>query len=496
MPRPKSSTSTRKSESTKYARSYNRAPVYYSRPSSSLSGHGSYKAGLLKGLQAAYNKRGSHMFERLGTQAGGLLGNQVAGQLVGKAVDKMTGKGEYFTNSLISDDSSMGESQVIGRPSRQVDVPQFSSSRDEAGSLTITHREYLLDLYGTGVAFQNASFPLNPGMDGTFPFLSQLAQNYDEYEFKQLCFTFRSVVTELGSSSTGQVGTVVMATQYNASSTPFLEKQSMMEYDGSMSCKTTDSMLHGVECDPKKLSGPKGRYIRSNPVPGYQDVKSYDSGIFNLALCNLPSGYTNTQVGELWVSYTVTLRKPKLFTGRALNINQDLFINSSNLNSTLTWSNVPLNCLHALENNIGTSFTSSTSNFIFTFPPTFSGAVEIRVFAQCASTFGGGWLGTFATTGNCSQLTDMYGCSATIDNAKAYTYFTNGAFTSMIVHYMIQPVTGSTANTVTINHNLTTSPSTIQVSIFQLNPVYWYDNSSNFGTPIWQNSVGTIIIPN
>jgi hypothetical protein len=34
--------------------------------------------------------------------------------------------------------------------------------------------------------FQNQSILLNPGLEASFPWLSQVAQNFEEYEFVQL----------------------------------------------------------------------------------------------------------------------------------------------------------------------------------------------------------------------------------------------------------------------------------------------------------------------
>ena len=80
-----------------------------------------------------------------------------------------------------------------------------------------------------------------------------------------------------------------MATNYNASSPPFSDKATMMEYAHAMSAKTTEHMTHGVECDPSKLGGSERKYIRTNPVVPSQDLKTYDHGLFQLAVANSPA---------------------------------------------------------------------------------------------------------------------------------------------------------------------------------------------------------------
>lgn len=65
-------------------------------------------------------------------------------------------------------------------------------------------------------------------------------------------------------------------------------------------------------------------YTRSGPVPVGQDPKTYDLGIFQM----FAQGSTLTtagQIGELYVSYKVCLRKPKIFTALGYSIPQDVF---------------------------------------------------------------------------------------------------------------------------------------------------------------------------
>lgn len=233
----------------------------------------------------------------------------------------LTGAGQYTTatNDLINSGSAAAPS-----------VPRFAGQRD-GGVITISHREYISDVYapalenGAPDAFGVSTFQINPGLEKTFPWLSQLAANYEEYTLKQCIFTFRSTVSDFAAVS-GQVGQIVMATQYNAASDPFTDKRTMMEYDAAMSCKTSETLLHGVECDPAKLSGPKGRFVRSNPVEVSQDINQYDHAQFNIAVADAPAVYAGQSMGELWVSYTIELRKPRFFTAKGLAISRDVFV--------------------------------------------------------------------------------------------------------------------------------------------------------------------------
>jgi len=224
------------------------------------------------------------------------------------------GRGTYAANTIVQDSGATSSSIV----------PRFSM--DDVTTITLSNREYVRDVFApaVGTVFQVEQWPLNPGMSTAFPWLAQIAINFEEYEIVQLIYTFKSTVADF-ASSTGQVGQVIMATQYNPNSDAFADKEEMMLYDGGMSCKTTESLIHGIECDPTKNSGASQKYVRAGNLPPSEDLKNYDLGRTSLAVVNPPQGYAGQQIGELWVSYTVKLRKPKFVSGNAYNVMRDFF---------------------------------------------------------------------------------------------------------------------------------------------------------------------------
>nr|QKV51139.1 putative capsid protein [Crucivirus sp.] len=272
-------------------------------------------------------------------------------------------------------------------------IPQFSSGGGEMGTIEISHKEYVADVFGPDSAgvFQNVTYGINPALPETFPWLSQVAANYEEYTIKQLIFTFRSTVTDFVASN-GQVGTVILATQYNANDAPFASKQDMMEYAGAVSAKVSQQVQAGVECDPTQLSGPPGKYTRSGPTPPSEDVKTYDLGTLNVATSNTPEGFNNQAVGELWVSYTIELRKPKFFVTRAQQLLTDLFIGDNGA-TLVTLDAVPYGV--GQQNRIGgllcTEFGAAyppvMGNLYYVFPATFSGNVEVNIHGICNTTY-------------------------------------------------------------------------------------------------------------
>lgn len=234
-------------------------------------------------------------------------------QLANSTAKVFSGQGEYVSNDIVNGG--------VGNP-----APMFHANNE--GTVVLSNREYIADIFApsTAGAFVNQTFPLNPGIEKSFPWLCQVAENYEEYTLHQCIFTYKATVADF-AAATGQVGQVVMATQYNASAAPFADKQTMMQYSFACSGKTSQDLLQGVECDPRKLSGARGHFVRNGPIPvGVTgDLNLYDHGTLNIAISDCPSGYVGQQMGELWVSYTVELRKPKFVTANGWGIGRDYF---------------------------------------------------------------------------------------------------------------------------------------------------------------------------
>lgn len=258
------------------------------------------------------------------------------------------------------------------------EVPMFSSAADETGAVTVTRREYIGEIVPTVANFEAHSFDINPGLSGTFKWLSQIARNYEEYDLLQCVFTYNSTMTDIGASTSGQCGTIVMATQYNVSSPEFGDKATMAVHDGAMSCKTTESMVHGIECDDAKRSGSDAHYIRMGTLGAGGDYHDYDHARFTIATCNIPQTNLGLSVGELWVSYTVVLRKPRLAAAEAA-LRGDLFVANAQDTGSGNAFGLDANVLMAYGNTLGGSLTCTNNQIVYIFPDDFTGPVEFRL---------------------------------------------------------------------------------------------------------------------
>lgn len=231
-----------------------------------------------------------------GTLGGAFFGDagKSIGSTAGNFVSKIFGWGAYHVNK----NTLMGNGDGI---------PSFGTIGD--GHI-ITHREFLTDITGS-TTFTLSEYDIQPGNFNTFPWLSALTVNYEQYELMGLIFEFKSTSAYSVSSTNTALGTVIMATNYDTYDSNFTSKQQMEAYEFSTSCPPYESMIHPVECAPR-LNVLSNMYLRSGAAPSGADQRFYDMGKFQIATTGMQSGVTT--IGELWVSYMIRLLKPKLPT--------------------------------------------------------------------------------------------------------------------------------------------------------------------------------------
>ena len=241
-------------------------------------------------------------------------------------------------------------------------------------------------MYGPATSqFSIEGWQLNPALVENFPWLSQMAMNYEEYEFIQLVFEFRSTIDASAvNNPAGNTGSILMATNYNPTAPLFTSKEQMMQYHGCSSGRLVEDHSHGVECDPTKNAGSAQKYTRTTPVQVGQDLKTFDLGLFQLAMTNVPSAFQNQQVGELWVYYTVKLDKPRMFSNLAAGVPENRWV--SNGGETIT-ALMGTNLLRMQQNSMGVSLTQATNaantcDLTMTFPDFITGVVEVQLFVE------------------------------------------------------------------------------------------------------------------
>jgi len=195
------------------------------------------------------------------------------------------------------------------------DPPKMSMGK---GGMVVSHREYIQDITSS-VPFIGENFPLNPGMKQTFPWLSQIADNFEEWIPEAMIFEYKTTSSNTVVNTTNSnpgLGTVIMATQYNSLNNDFGNKQQMENYENAVSVDPSRSVVHGIEC-AKGQTPLQPMYVRTGDLSATSgvsnDLRFYDLGKMTIATVGQQTN--NFVIGELWISYRVRFLKPRLQTG-------------------------------------------------------------------------------------------------------------------------------------------------------------------------------------
>lgn len=315
-----------------------------------------------------YKKYLKYIPRGLGAAYGGLSGFYGSG---GSMYSAAVGAGDgWDEGARLSELMGLGDygpvtsNQLIGGN----DVPSVNET-SRSGDIMWSNTEFVQNITASVVApgvsaFQSTVLQLNPGLGETFPFLSQLAANFELYEFVGLMFTYKPTSGEYGNNSSNSIGKVVMVTNYDPTALPFTNSVEMENYDYANSSKPSCGMIHGVETNNKQHFGGSMKYVRTG-----QSTKSLlftDPGYFQIATEGIPFGTAGTAlVGELWVSYGIRLSRAKLYN--SLNQNVEF---ARAISSTTNQAGGPNLAACTIDPNgtLPISITGTYPNFIINLP--------------------------------------------------------------------------------------------------------------------------------
>jgi len=221
--------------------------------------------------------------------------SKIAGGLVSQGIDMIISRfGDYKINS--------NSKMKIG-----MSVPTFANND---GRFLFTHKEYLGDITST-IAFTTTRYSINPGINESFPWLSQIAMGFEQYKVHGLVFYFRSMsgTNVLAAGANSALGTVIMSTQYDPKDAPFASKFEMENYEFANSVVPYKDLLHPVECK-RSLTMMNELLVRGQEQPVDSDISFYDFGVFNISTMGMQAD--GGSIGELWVTYDIEFLKPKI----------------------------------------------------------------------------------------------------------------------------------------------------------------------------------------
>ncbi len=262
----------------------------------------------IKSLQTAVAKLDKKIPEisggSIGKSVGKLFGRPELGEKLGSGLASVFGFGDYDikSNSLVKAAGNMSAASV----------PMFG--KDGKRGVRITEREFLGDvrsgtLVGAATAFTNTTFRVNPADSATFPWLSTIATMFDQYEPHGIVFEYVATSSEYNGTSQA-LGTVILAADYDVTDTAYTNKLEMENADYSNSTKSSETAMHGIECDPAER--PTKLLFVGTPS-ATSNAQMYDLCNFQIATSGMST--TNVTLGELWVSYDFTFYKKQLTGG-------------------------------------------------------------------------------------------------------------------------------------------------------------------------------------
>lgn len=392
----------------------------------------------------------------LGAQAGKALGSMFGlgglGEMAGDTISKILGFGDYKVNvnSLISPGSELALSHS--------DVPQFVTNAKGGHYTRVAKREFVGMLTSSSVAsaFSVQSYRINPGNPALFPWLSStLALGHSKFRILGLTVTLRSVASEYASG--GTLGVMGCAIDYQNLDPVYSSKIAAEQSEGAMSCKVSEDLVFGIECDPAVLAQPN-LYVRNGGVPTGGTLNQYDHGYLQVFTQGVPTA--SLQVAEIWVTYDIEFEAQELLGGPVGGGVTSVVVQTATgiaaatpLGSGVTW------------NQSGDLFLTSTINTIV-IPPWFTG---LCLFSYTVSGGSGAWnLPTFTYGANITpQTVGIIGSSPLAYVGSSGTSI-GMSFQTILSVSNVTP--GTAANTITLGVGGTfTAATSLTIVIVQVN---------------------------
>lgn len=137
-------------------------------------------------------------------------------------INKLFGEGDY---NMVNGQGIHPERTIKEHNTIIDGVPSVSADAYDLTRTVVQHCEMLGEVAATE-DFTSTKYALNPGLPGTFPWLSPIANQYQQYRLKACIFEFRSMAT--GFAEQTSLGQLAFASNYNADATPFTDFITML----------------------------------------------------------------------------------------------------------------------------------------------------------------------------------------------------------------------------------------------------------------------------
>lgn len=249
----------------------------------------------------------------LGGAGGSVLGGAFGAPAAGTAIGTSLGAG--LSRWLGSGDYEVDSNSIVRAHKASTSIPMMHNTGQ---SVVLRHKEFLGTIRGSQLYTVQQSYPINPGLEGSFPWLSHIASNFSEYKFRGLVYHYIPTSGNAVASSNAALGSVMMQTTYRSTDTAPASKVELLNEFWAGEVVPSEALVHPIECDPKENPF-NVQYVRSGDIPTGDSRLMYDLGTMHIATEGQQQNLF--ALGDLWVTYEVELKKPLLIgsTGSGSN---------------------------------------------------------------------------------------------------------------------------------------------------------------------------------
>lgn len=397
--------------------------------------------------QLTVARRKTSEMTRLGgaLRALGGLGGRFVGSLAGYGTEGAgvgTGLGATLSRWLGSGDYTVSENTIV----RQSAAGMVPAMHKEGQTVTVRHREFITEVTGKTAFTVQRSFSINPGLANTFPWLSSVAAQYSEYRIRGMVYHYVPTSGNAVSSTNAALGSVMLQTSYRANESVPTSKVEMLNEYWASEAKPSEAFCHPIECNPNENPF-NVQYVRIGAVPSTDNVLLYDLGTTRLAVSGQQAN--DVVLGDLWVSYEIELRKPRLTSLNGEDVNGFTAFGTANVNNTTCFGT---DIVETSDMMAGGATISSTA---LTIAPGNVGTYQMTLFYGAATSFSIASV-TVAGAGS-ATTTSTYGSaikqSATTTGAGAIvliTFVITNPNTTTVVTPTVSTLTGATSCTVNL----------------------------------------------
>lgn len=303
-----------------------------------------------------------------------------AGSSLGAAISRWLGSGDY----------TVARNSIVRNPSGSVPM-----MHQDGQSIVVRHKEFLTEVLSNTSFTVNNSYPLNPGMQKTFPWMAAVACNFQEYKIRGMVFHYVPTSGFATGGTNTALGSVMLQTSYRSNDQAPASKIEVLNEYWSCESVPSEAFCHPVECDPKENPF-NVQYVRSGPAPTGDSQLLYDLGM--TYVCTSGQQAAGVVLGDLWVTYEIELKKPIM----ASNVTNLHFTDKALIAAPADGSTYLTGVTTHPYGNFQLSFSGTT----ITFPADVWGYFDVYVQLEATTTFSACvWPSSAPTFTGCTSVT-------------------------------------------------------------------------------------------